>query len=203
VEDGEEAVAAVERAAYDLILMDVHMPIMTGLQAVQRIRTMPSDKARLPVIALTAHAMQGAREEYLAAGFDDYLSKPFTPAGLYAVIRRWVGASVPREPMPDPGFDEIINGLRRTFKTRLAADIVAIELLLPVIEVGAGDNWAKASGDLLSIVHRLTGTAGSLGFDEISLLGSTLANHAGPPVGAMAMTVLFERLLQACRDALA
>jgi CheY-like chemotaxis protein len=143
--------------------------------------------------------MQGAREEYLAAGFDDYLSKPFTPAGLLAVTRKWAGTVPPHEPAPGPGFDELIVGLQRTFRTRLVADVAAIELLLPAIEAGSGDDWAKASSDLLLIAHRLTGTAGSLGFDEIGLHGAALANHAGLPMDGMAMTPLAKRLLQACR----
>jgi signal transduction histidine kinase/FixJ family two-component response regulator len=202
VENGAEAVAAVERVAYDLVLMDVHMPVTTGPQAVQQIRAMPSSGARLPIIALTAHAMQGAREDYLAAGFDDYLSKPFTPVGLLAVIRRWADAAPAREPVPGPGLEEVIARLRLTFRTRLAADVVAIERLWPGF--AAATAGPDASRDLASIVHRLTGTAGSLGFDEISEIGAALARHNGPPADVAAMAPLIERLLHVCRrDALA
>jgi CheY-like chemotaxis protein len=200
VENGAEAVAAVEQMAYDAVLMDVHMPVMTGSQAVQRIRAMHSEKARVPIIALTAHAMRGAREDYLAEGFDDYLSKPFTPNGLLAVIRRWVGAAPPRgRAPPAPDMDDVMGGLRRSFRTRLAADVIAIELLWPIVVSGAGDGLAAASRDLQAIVHRLTGTAGSLGFDEITALGLQLAEPADAPVDAAAMTPLIERLLLACR----
>jgi PAS domain S-box-containing protein len=200
VENGSEAVAAVERAAYDLVLMDVHMPVTTGLQAVQQIRAMPSSRARLPIIALTAHAMQGAREDYLAAGFDDYLSKPFTPAGLLAVIRRWADAAPAREAVQGPGLEEVMGRLRQTFRTRLAADVVAIEELWPRLVAEGTD----PSRGLESIVHRLTGTAGSLGFDEISEIGVALARHNGVSADVAAMAPLIERLLHACRrDALA
>jgi len=97
VNNGEEAVAAWRAAAPDLILMDVSMPVMNGLQATQAIRNAEAgeaDKAgRVPVIAVTAHAMGGDRERCLAAGMDDYLSKPVSPEKLEAIIQKWVDNS--------------------------------------------------------------------------------------------------------------
>ncbi len=205
VQSGAEALAAIESGNYDLALMDIHMPVMTGPEAVKRIRAMPSAKSRLPIVALTAHAMQGAREDYLAAGFDDYLSKPFTPAGLLAVVRRWADSAEPPEavPVPGPRFEEIMEKLRPEFRTRLAADVVAIERLRSSMATGPGDFSSEALKELLSIVHRLTGTAGSLGFAEISEIGAEVAGCAGSTGDPVAMEVQIDRLLQACRrDAL-
>jgi signal transduction histidine kinase/DNA-binding response OmpR family regulator len=75
-ENGREAVEAVEAADFDVILMDVQMPEMDGVEAARVIRTMKPPKCDTHIIVLTAHAMAGAREEYLAAGINDYLSKP-------------------------------------------------------------------------------------------------------------------------------
>jgi signal transduction histidine kinase/CheY-like chemotaxis protein len=75
-ENGLEAIDAVNRADYDLILMDVQMPRMDGMQAAKQIRALPSPKNLVPIIALTADAMTGAKDVYLAAGMDDYISKP-------------------------------------------------------------------------------------------------------------------------------
>ncbi|MDB5410756.1 MAG: multi-sensor hybrid histidine kinase [Rhodospirillales bacterium] len=80
--DGEQAVAAARDGDFDAILMDVQMPVLDGVQATARIRALPAPRNRVTVIALTAHAMQGAREEYLAAGMNDYLAKPLDPATL-------------------------------------------------------------------------------------------------------------------------
>ena len=86
VVDGVEAVAAAMRSSYDLILMDVQMPKMDGIAATARIRSLSGDAGRVPIIAVTANAMAGDRERYLAAGMDDYVSKPIDPAKLAAVI---------------------------------------------------------------------------------------------------------------------
>ncbi|WP_417418292.1 response regulator [Hoeflea sp.] len=94
VDNGQEAVAAWRAAPPDLILMDISMPVMNGLQAVQAIRdaeaNMTDKTARVPVIAVTAHAMSGDRERCLAAGMDDYLSKPVSPEKLEAIIQKWI-----------------------------------------------------------------------------------------------------------------
>jgi signal transduction histidine kinase/CheY-like chemotaxis protein len=87
VNDGVEAVHAVQRQTYDLVLMDIRMPVMNGVEATRRIRALPSPAAKLPIIAMTANAMVGDREEYLAAGMDDYVAKPIDFAILLAKIR--------------------------------------------------------------------------------------------------------------------
>ena len=88
VSNGEEAVAAVRSMPYDLILMDVQMPVMDGPTAARTIRSMDGDMAHVPIIAFTANAMKGQREEYLEAGMDDYVSKPVDPNALFAAISR-------------------------------------------------------------------------------------------------------------------
>jgi len=102
VENGEQAVEAVRNTDYDVVLMDVQMPVMDGLQAMRQIRTLPPTKSRIPVIALTAHAMDGAREGYIAAGFDDYISKPLDPQTLFAKLAN-LG---PRHGSPSPASDD-------------------------------------------------------------------------------------------------
>jgi PAS domain S-box-containing protein len=79
-ENGHQAVDAVRRADYDLVLMDIQMPELDGVQATKQIRALPPPKGTIPIIALTAHAMSGAREQYIEAGMNDYVSKPIEPA---------------------------------------------------------------------------------------------------------------------------
>jgi two-component system, sensor histidine kinase and response regulator len=95
VANGREAVDAVTRVGYDLVLMDVQMPEMDGLEATREIRaTDRPDVARIPIIALTANAMQGDQERCLSAGMDDYLSKPVKPADLTSALDRWLAVAV-------------------------------------------------------------------------------------------------------------
>jgi CheY-like chemotaxis protein len=88
--NGAEAVEARFRASYDVVLMDCQMPVMDGYEASRAIRTREArtGESRVPIIALTANAVEGDMEACLAAGMDDYLSKPFTPSGLTTTIRR-------------------------------------------------------------------------------------------------------------------
>ncbi len=87
--NGTEAVAALTRNDFDLVLMDVQMPVMNGYAATQAIRSAERNTGRrIPIVALTAHAMKGDREICLEAGMDDYLGKPIHPMELTAVIER-------------------------------------------------------------------------------------------------------------------
>jgi two-component system sensor histidine kinase/response regulator len=86
---GMEAVAAWENGHWDLILMDCQMPVMDGFAATRAIRELEMGGRRTPIVALTANAMQGDRETCLAAGMDDYLTKPFSPAELRERVEHW------------------------------------------------------------------------------------------------------------------
>lgn len=128
--DGREALAALAREHYDLVLMDYHMPEMDGFAATAELRRREAAThgARLPVIALTADVMSGFREQCLAAGMDDYLSKPFGRQQLMDVLERWLPrtaaapASAPPLSNPDaypapgptePPLDQrTLNGIR-------------------------------------------------------------------------------------------
>ena len=89
--DGAEALAALAASKYDLVLMDCMMPVLDGYEACRQLRQRETATGapRLAVVALTASAIDGERERCLAAGMDDYLSKPFTPQQLGELVRRW------------------------------------------------------------------------------------------------------------------
>jgi signal transduction histidine kinase/CheY-like chemotaxis protein/ligand-binding sensor domain-containing protein len=90
VATGAAAVAAWCNSKYDLILMDCQMPDLDGYEATRRIRELEAGSARIPIVALTAHAADGAQQECLAAGMDDYLTKPLERAKLAACLQRWL-----------------------------------------------------------------------------------------------------------------
>ena len=86
--NGLEVLDAIERAPYDVVLMDVQMPEMDGLEATRRLRASAADGRGPYVVALTANAMREDRDLCLAAGMDDYLSKPVRPELLFAALER-------------------------------------------------------------------------------------------------------------------
>jgi PAS domain S-box-containing protein len=110
VEDGHAAVEALSQRRFDLVLMDVQMPVMDGITATKRIRdeASPVLDHRVPIVALTAHAMAEDREVCLAAGMNDYLSKPIQPDKLAAVLERWMRRHEGQEEEPSLGETEAV-----------------------------------------------------------------------------------------------
>jgi CheY-like chemotaxis protein len=102
VDNGLEAVQAVMRKPYDIILMDIQMPEMNGPEATRKIRNLPGPISKIPIIALTAHAMKGDRGKYLALGMNDYISKPVDPNLLFSAIASCVSGKV-SAPYSDDG----------------------------------------------------------------------------------------------------
>ena len=130
VVNGQEAVEATQREPFDLVLMDMQMPVMGGLEAAAAIRSREAGTStRLPIIALTANAMQSDRESCLAAGMDDHLTKPFSADQLAAVLARWlpdaadrVAATTLSPGLPDEGARTV--RVRNTEPARLDIDIL-------------------------------------------------------------------------------
>lgn len=91
VADGIQAVRSAERQRYDAILMDCRLPVLDGYSATREIRAQENGR-RVPIIALTANALQGDRENCLQAGMNDYLAKPFKRAELQRILQRWIGS---------------------------------------------------------------------------------------------------------------
>ncbi|HWA89422.1 MAG TPA: response regulator [Rhizomicrobium sp.] len=101
-ENGHQAVDAVRRSDFDVVLMDIQMPELDGVLATRQIRALGSRKRGVPIIAMTAHAMAGAKDEYLAAGMNDYISKPVQPKLLLAKLASVEMKTAPGEIREEP-----------------------------------------------------------------------------------------------------
>ena len=90
-ENGQEALEMVQNTRYDLVFMDHFMPVMDGIEASRQIRALEDERYQsLPIIALTADAVQGVREEFFAAGMNDFVSKPIAVQDISEVLQRWL-----------------------------------------------------------------------------------------------------------------
>jgi signal transduction histidine kinase/CheY-like chemotaxis protein/HPt (histidine-containing phosphotransfer) domain-containing protein len=185
--DGREALARLERSSYDVVLMDVQMPEMDGLEASRAICGRWAPSARPRIIAMTAEAMQGDREKCLAAGMDDYIVKPVTLAQLaeaLAKCRPVAGAPAPvAHPAPTPTVEDGRAAAGVAFDPgvldQLREDLGGAPALREVIETFLGrmpatltalrDAAARADADgLRQAAHMIKGTSAMLGARELS-----------------------------------
>ena len=123
VNNGREAVAMVEKNKYDLVLMDIQMPEMDGIEATGAIRQLSDPvKAAIPIIALTANALKGDSEKYLAAGMNDFLPKPFNEQKLFIVISNNLktGAGAPKPMNKSKARTNSSRACKRNYRNRSA-----------------------------------------------------------------------------------
>ena len=170
--NGLEAVEARRRGNYDLVLMDIQMPVMDGYTATREIRTWENSHsaARVPIVALTAHALSGAAAESIEAGCDAHLTKPVGRHELVEAIARFAHRPAPAvETIP-----ESIRALGPAYLAKRALDLQNMRIAL-----GAGD-FATVE----TIAHNCKGTGAGYGFPDISRLGAVLwKKRQNPAIG--------------------
>ena len=175
-ENGHQAVDAARTADFDVILMDIQMPELDGVQATRQIRALPAPRSAIPIIAMTAHAMAGAREDYLAAGMDDYVSKPFEPGLVLAKLAQLGKMPGPGErkacasDVPHMLDEKVLTDLRAVMPPGCFGEFVS--LCVQGVEGHVGRIVALlAAGDHSSIAqeaHMLVSVAGNIGAMQLS-----------------------------------
>jgi len=187
--NGKEAIFAVRKTPYDAVLMDVQMPEIDGFEATRLIRS-DSRFKRLPIIAMTAHAMKGDRELCLEAGMDDYVPKPIDPGELLTALARWIAPKesiaalheptaaraeeVPVEeerslPAQVPGID-VVEGLRRVGGNRGLFGEMLHDFFQSHSGAGADVRTLLSVNDLkpaLLLLHTLKGIAGNISAKDL------------------------------------
>jgi signal transduction histidine kinase/CheY-like chemotaxis protein/HPt (histidine-containing phosphotransfer) domain-containing protein len=199
--NGREAIDQLQRQSYDVVLMDVQMPEMDGWEATREIHRLWPAAGRPWIIAMTASALHGDREKCLAAGMDDYVSKPIRVEELRAVLQRWstptpAAAPVATSAAPPPhGFDpRVLAGLRklqRPGQPDLAQRI--IDLFLKNLPLGVAAVRAACdvsdSRALEAAAHKLKGSSSTLGAARVAELCNRLEaiGRGGTTDGAAAL----------------
>jgi two-component system sensor histidine kinase/response regulator len=174
--NGQEALDALAKEPFDLVLMDLQMPVLDGFEATRRIRSDKRWKA-LPIIAMTAHAMVGDRERCLEVGMNDHLAKPIDPRSLRAALGKWLTAV---EGLPALPGVETAQGL-----ARVGGNVKLYRKLLGEFRTRFGEVAAQlragSSEEGAALAHKLAGTAGNLGMAGVAAAARALeqATRAG------------------------
>jgi PAS domain S-box-containing protein len=206
VSDGSQALEALRRERYDLVLMDVQMPELDGFGATRAVRADETGSLNrsIPIIAMTAHAMQGDREACLAAGMDDYIAKPVTPAALSQVLEAWfarLDAAKPKSTPLPAAAPPVASATLRTeapepsvfAETALVDRLMGDRALAAVIVLGFLGDVPKqldalrgflAAGDARAVqrqAHTVKGAAATVGAEALAALALELerAGEAG------------------------
>jgi CheY-like chemotaxis protein len=181
-QNGNEAVDAVRRSEYDVVLMDVQMPELDGMEATREIRALAPPKGGIPIVAMTANAMAGAKEQYLAAGMDYYIPKPVRAEALLTLLSE-IGGRVQSETMPDEpsARSSVLNPDRLAdLEAVISAGELRSFLILYMKDVGnqlATIMEHNLTGNLSAIAseaHIIVSTAGNIGADDVSSTARSL-----------------------------
>lgn len=149
VGNGIEAVDAASHLPYDLILMDISMPEMDGLAATRKIRDMGGAVAKTPIVAMTAHALKEEKEEFLAAGMDDYLRKPSPPRKIHLIVDKWING-MQNEPEKVGKKTEVTSFIDESALQELSKE-TGIEILPELVQCFIDDTGSRKIEILQSI----------------------------------------------------
>jgi CheY-like chemotaxis protein len=208
--NGREALSMLAAAEYGLVFMDCQMPEMDGYQATGAIRAAEGADEHLPVVAMTAHALKGDRERCLAAGMDDYLSKPLRPHELDAVLERWLGTA-PRPAgapvLPAAGGDALVDQTRmRVFRDdypEIVEQLVDlfVDSTPPLLEDLRGALERDDGEAVRRAAHKLKGSCQNIGASRLAELAAGIEQgDAQPDVDGLEQ--VFEATCDALRAAL-
>ena len=205
-ENGEVAVRMINEKDYDLVLMDMQMPVMDGVAATRAIRSNPRFLS-LPIIAMTANAMESDREICIKAGMNDHVAKPIDPDHLFATLKRWItvrgpvpssdappkeaGKLIAEIPPQIPAIEgvDVVDGLKRVGGNQRLYKELLVKFAAKYADADVQISSALQSGDgnaAERIAHTVKGVAGNIGIKEVRFAAERLEkairdSHEGVP----------------------
>jgi len=169
VANGEEAIAAVQCKAYDLVLMDIHMPGMDGITATRRIRTLAHPASRVPIIAMTANVLPQQVQDFMDAGMDDHVGKPMRRGDLFRILSKWLPASDGSGQQPSPPDSEGGSFNERDFRD--FCDMMGSERVVQWLARFDEQLESAFAGDMEDTEHRETAARAHALIPQAALLG--------------------------------
>ncbi len=214
--NGEEAIRKLEANEYDLILMDIQMPVMDGMEATRRIRLLENPvKAAVPIVALTANALKGDSEKYLKAGMNDYLAKPFTEESLFRVISN----SLEPVPLSVKEISYTISKPRIMETSGKPYELSMLEAIaggdndfvvnmirlfidtMPVTLTDLKESQLKGDWDATGkIAHKLKSTIDSMGISSLKQEIRTLENNAKTQTAVESLPEMVDQVIAVIND---
>lgn len=214
--NGREALVLVQQNSYDLVLMDIQMPEMDGLEATRQIRQLTDTlKARIPIVALTANALKGDRERFLAAGMNDYLAKPINELNLFRIIANNLTSMITTDKAPlqqvppsekdNPGkvysltmIYGIAGGDEGFVKRMMQLFLDTIPLSLQEMQHQVAlQNWAQVG----KLAHKMKSTIDSMGISQLKNIIREIEHNSkrGEHIGQLSAQVnLVEAVMNTC-----
>ncbi len=188
--NGQEAIKALQKNVYDVVLMDIQMPVMDGFEATQKIRNSKAKYHDSIIIAMTAHAMEEDYEKSIQAGMNDHITKPIDPEILYATLRKWIKPSgheivnkkLTPKSKPDQAFPELEGINTSAGIKRMGGDQARYQKLLVMFMTNHADiiselESAFKENDFKTtklLAHTLKGVAGNIGADQLQVDSKSL-----------------------------
>ena len=191
--NGQEAVDFVQANHVDLVLMDVQMPVLDGIEATRRIRALGFEPEDLPILAMTAHTDEGSRMDGQSVGMNDYLTKPVNPKKLYAALAKWLPQGLPTDPSETDApaatdsstSDEAIHIPRFQGRINTAAGLATVggnEKLYGDLLKRFASHYKNCAADMRNLLaerdyeaawrlaHAIKGVSANLGIEEVTAL---------------------------------
>ena len=198
-ENGQIALEKIRKKDYDLILMDIHMPILDGIEAARSIRTsFPKPKSEVPIIAFTANALKGDKDKYLKAGMNSYISKPFMPDELFNIMSKFYNAEKHSDTSATANAITDLSSLRKmsdndeTFIQDMVTSFIekTPEIIVQIEQANKDKNWQEVG----AMAHKLKPNLAFMGIDSLKKLIAQIESNANNSTNTEEIPKLIKQL---------
>jgi signal transduction histidine kinase len=198
-ENGQIALEKIRKQDYDLILMDIHMPILDGIEAARSIRTsFPEPKSEVPIIAFTANALKGDKDKYLSAGMNSYISKPFMPDELFNIMSKFYnvenheGNSSSAKTITDLSSLRKMSNNDESFVQEMVSSFIekTPEIIKQIKHANKEKNWQEVG----AMAHKLKPNLAFMGIDSLKKLIAQIETNANNNKNTKAIPGLIKKL---------